>query len=493
MDNVRVRFAPSPTGYLHIGSLRTALYDYLFAKKNGGQYIFRLEDTDQGRFVADAAKNMVDWLFWAGVRHDEGLFFDEAGKPYEKGDFGPYIQSQRLDIYQRYIHQLLDQGDAYYCFCDKERLDQVREIQKNNNETPKYDGHCRNLSAEEIEQNLKQKKPYVIRLKLPIHTDITFRDAIRGDITVNTDDLDDQVLMKSDGFPTYHFAAVVDDHLMQITHVFRGEEWLPSAPKNVYTFRVFGWQEPQYVHLPTVLNAQKKKLSKRHGDVSVEDFAKQGYTKEGLINYLALVGWSPSTNQEIFSMAELIEDFSLERLSNTGGIFDRDKLNWVNGQHIKNMDLDDLVSAAKPYLMEEGLMPSEHFDEAYGALIMTTVREKISTFKEIQPQIAFLLADELVLENEETQALFRDSAMPLLMDAFEGELRQVEKVDEVFCKEIFKRLQKQTGAKGKQLYMPIRAMVTGQLHGPDLGAILQLLGKEKILKRISYCRKNFLA
>lgn len=491
MSQVRVRFAPSPTGYLHIGSLRTALYDYLFAKQQKGTYILRLEDTDQGRFVEDAAKNLVDWLLWAGVEHDEGIFFDENDKMYEKGNYGPYVQSQRLEIYQKYIQQLLEQGDAYYCFCDKERLETVREMQKANNETPKYDGHCRTLSQEEIKEKLEAKIPYVIRLKLPENTDITFQDAIRGTITVNTKDLDDQVLMKSDGFPTYHFAAIVDDHLMEITHVFRGEEWLPSAPKNVYTFRVFGWKEPEYVHLPTVLNSQRKKLSKRQGDVSVEDFAKQGYLKEGLVNYLALVGWSPEKNQEIFNMEELISEFSLDRLSNTGGIFDREKLNWVNGQHIRQMDLEQLTEVAKPFLLEGGILKETEFDWTYAKLIMQTVSEKISTLGDIKQQVEFLLNDEITPENDEVLEMFKEEGVPLLMEAFAEELAQVEVVDEEFAKGIFKTLQKRTGSKGKLLYMPIRAVVTGQLHGPDLGAILQILGKESILKRINFCQQRF--
>jgi len=492
MKDVRVRFAPSPTGYLHIGSLRTALYDYLFAKKNKGSYILRLEDTDQGRFVEDAARNLVDWLRWAGVEHDEGLFFDENGKAYEKGEYGPYIQSKRLDIYKEHIDKLLKSGDAYYCFCDKERLNKVREIQKQNGETPKYDGHCRELSKEEIEKNLKEGKPYVIRLKLPLDTDIVFKDAIRGEITVNTRDLDDQVLMKSDGFPTYHFAAIVDDHLMKISHVFRGEEWLPSAPKNIYTFKVLGWEAPEYVHLPTVLNKDRKKLSKRQGDVSVEDFAKQGYLKEGLVNYLALVGWSPDSNQEIFNMEELIEAFSLNRLSNTGGIFDREKLNWVNGQHIKKMDVNELTNLAKPYLLEGGLLKEDNYDDNYAKLLVQTVQEKIAVLSEIQGQVEFLLNDDLTFENEETKQIFEGETIPLLMETFKKHVLEQEVLSHEFCKGIFKVIQKETGIKGKNLYMPLRAMVTGQLHGPDLGAIFELLGKEKIIKRIDYCQKMFL-
>ena len=311
---IRDRFAPSPTGNVHVGSLRTALYNYLFAKKNNGQFLLRLEDTDRTRYEEGAVENLLDALMVTGVVPDEGLF-EEDGKIIQKGDCGPYIQSERLDIYKKYIDQLLENGQAYYCFCTKERLDEVREKQKAAGETPRYDGHCRNLPREEVEARVAAGEPCVIRLKLPEDHVVAFDDAVRGRIEINTNDLDDQVLIKTDGFPTYHFAVVVDDHLMGITHVIRGEEWLPSTPKHVYLYECFGWEQPQYVHLSNILNDDHKKLSKRQGDVSVGDFLKKGYLPEALINFLALLGWSPENEQEIFSMDELIEAFDLSRIN----------------------------------------------------------------------------------------------------------------------------------------------------------------------------------
>ena len=329
MSEVRVRFAPSPTGFVHIGSLRTALYNYLFAKKMGGKYILRVEDTDRTRLVDGAIENMLNAMKWAGVNHDEGVMLDDNGNVVQKGEYGPYIQSERLDIYKKYIQELLDNGKAYYCFCTKERLDEVREKQKEAGETPRYDGHCRDLTQEEIDAKIAAGEPYVIRLRLPENHVIKFTDLVRGETEFNTNDLDDQVLIKTDGFPTYHFAVVVDDHLMKITHVIRGEEWVSSTPKHVYLYEAFGWEAPKFVHLPNILNKEKKKLSKRQGDVAVEDFKKKGYLPEGLVNYVALVGWSPEENKEIFSMEELEQAFSIERVSKSGGVFDTEKLNWV--------------------------------------------------------------------------------------------------------------------------------------------------------------------
>src|SRR5690625_4374730 len=290
LKEFRLRFAPSPTGYLHIGGLRTALYNYLFAQHNNGKFILRIEDTDQTRYVEGAIENLVESLQWAGIKYDEGVFL-ENNKLVQKGDYGHYIQSERLDIYRKYVDQLIESGDAYYCFCSKERLDAVREEQKIKGLIPKYDGFCRSLTLDEAKKRIANGEEHVVRLKLPPSRDIKFNDLVRGDIVINTDDIDDQVLLKSDGYPTYHMAVVVDDHLMKITHIVRGEEWLSSTPKHVYLYEVFGWEKPTYVHLPTVLNKDRKKLSKRHGDVSVDDFREKGYLPEGLVNYLALVGW----------------------------------------------------------------------------------------------------------------------------------------------------------------------------------------------------------
>lgn len=493
MKQVRVRFAPSPTGYLHIGGLRTALYNYLFARHNNGKFILRIEDTDRTRFVEGAIESLIESLHWAGIEYDEGVFIED-GKIVQKGEYGSYIQSERLDIYKKYVDELIEKGYAYYCFCSKERLDKVREEQKIKGLIPKYDGFCRSLSLEEARERIANGEEYVVRLKLPHNKDIKFHDLVRGDIIINTDDIDDQVLLKSDGYPTYHMAVVVDDHLMDITHIVRGEEWLASTPKHVYLYQVFGWEEPTYVHLPTVLNKERKKLSKRHGDVAVEDFREKGYLPEGLVNYLALVGWSPKDNKEIFSMEELIEEFSFERVSKTGGIFDKDKLDWVNGHHIREYDIDKLTELSIPYLKEAGYIDDKFVKEKYSWIkaMVQTVMESISYLSEIPEKVEVLFDNKVELEDEDALNTLRGEQVPDILNAFKEELNEIEEIDEEFAKGIMKSIQKSTGVKGKNLYMPTRIALTGNNHGPELVNIIYLLGKQNILNRIDYVQENYL-
>lgn len=485
MTDVRLRFAPSPTGYLHIGGLRTALYNYLFAKANQGKMVLRIEDTDRTRFVEGAIEGLIESLKWAGIDYDEGVFIED-GQVVERGDYGPYIQSNRLDIYKKYVDQLLEEGHAYYCFCSKERLDHLREEQKIKGQIPRYDGLCRSVSLEEARERIAKGEKAVVRLKLPENKDIKFHDAVRGDITINTNEMDDQVLMKSDGFPTYHMAVVVDDHLMKITHIVRGEEWLPSTPKHIYLYDCLGWEKPQYVHLPGVLNADHKKLSKRQGDVSVEDFKNRGYLPEGLINYLALVGWSPEGNEEILSMDDLIKQFSFDRVSKAGGVFDKNKLDWVNAHYIKAMDIDELVDLSVPELVKAGLMTEEECKERrdFLKLLLETVRESLSRIEEVPEKTAFLFGKLEVTEEDAKDQLKVDHIQELL-EALKEELEAVPEVDEEFAKSVMKRIQKKTGIKGKNLYMPTRAALTGNVHGPELSNIMELLGKDKMLERIN--------
>ncbi|GFN36563.1 glutamate--tRNA ligase [Tepidimicrobium xylanilyticum] len=493
MKEVRLRFAPSPTGYLHIGGLRTALYNYLFARHHDGKFILRIEDTDRTRYVEGAIENLIESLQWAGIEYDEGVFIED-GKLVQKGDYGPYIQSERLDIYKRYVDELIEKGHAYYCFCSKERLDKVREEQKIKGLIPKYDGFCRSLSLEEAKERIAKGEEYVVRLKLPPNKDIKFDDLVRGSITINTEDIDDQVLLKSDGYPTYHMAVVVDDHLMGITHIVRGEEWLPSTPKHIYLYEVFGWEKPVYVHLPTVLNKDRKKLSKRHGDVSVEDFKEKGYLPEGLINYLALVGWSPEDNEEILTMEDLIKKFSFERVSKTGGIFDKDKLDWVNAHHIRSYDLDKLTRLAIPYLKEANLIDDQFVSERYDWIrtLVETVREGLSNLSEIVGKVGIFFNNQIEPENEEALSVLKGEQVPLLLNAFKEELENIEEIDGEFAKTIMKKIQKSTGIKGKNLFMPVRVALTGYVHGPELVSIIYLLGKQNILDRIEYVEKSYL-
>ena len=484
MSEVRLRFAPSPTGFLHIGGLRTALYNYLFAKANDGKMILRIEDTDQTRFVEGAIEGLISALKWAGIDYDEGVFMED-GEIVEKGDYGPYIQSNRLDIYQKYVDQLLEAGYAYYCFCSKDRLDHLREEQKIKGQIPRYDGLCRSISLEEARERIAKGEKAVVRLKLPVDKDISFHDLVRGDITINTNEMDDQVLMKSDGFPTYHMAVVVDDHLMKISHIVRGEEWLPSTPKHIYLYDCLGWEKPEYVHLPGVLNADHKKLSKRQGDVSVEDFKNRGYLPEGLVNYLALVGWSPEGNEEILSMEDLIQQFSFDRVSKAGGVFDKNKLDWVNAHYIKKLPMDELVDLAIPELVKAGLMTEEDCKEKrdFLDLLMETIRDSLSRMEEVPEKVDFLFGDLEVTEEDAKDQLKEDHIGDLLK-ALEEELDAVDEVDQDFASSVMKRIQKKTGIKGKKLYMPTRAALTGNVHGPELSNIMVLLGKEKMLDRI---------
>ena len=494
MSEVRVRFAPSPTGFVHIGSLRTALYNYLFAKKMGGKYILRVEDTDRTRLVDGAIENMLNAMKWAGVNHDEGVMLDENGNVVQKGEYGPYIQSERLDIYQQYIKELLDSGKAYYCFCTKERLDEVREKQKEAGETPRYDGHCRDLTQEEIDAKIAAGEPYVIRLKLPENHVIRFTDLVRGETEFNTNDLDDQVLIKTDGFPTYHFAVVVDDHLMKITHVIRGEEWVSSTPKHVYLYEAFGWEAPKFVHLPNILNKEKKKLSKRHGDVAVEDFKKKGYLPEGLVNYVALVGWSPEENKEIFSMEELEQAFSIERVSKSGGVFDTEKLNWVNQHYMKDADDAMLTDLSIPFLVEAGFVTEEEAKEKYDFLkgMVSVLKEKLQYVKEITDHASIFFGDTVELETEECGEFLKLEHIPTLVDALIEKLSNMEVLDEASAKAMLKEIQKEHGIKGKNLFMGSRISLTGQMHGPDLNKIMEVIGKETCLNRLNYVKNNIL-
>lgn len=492
MSEVRVRFAPSPTGYVHIGGIRTALYNYLFARHENGKFILRIEDTDRTRFVEGALENLIDVLRWSGLEYGEGVFLDENGNLFEKGKYGPYIQSKRVEkgIYKKYIQKLLDEDKAYYCFCTQERLDKLREQQKADGMMPRYDGLCRGISKEEALKKVEAGEDHVIRLKLPANRDIQFNDAIKGNLSINTNDLDDQVLIKSDGFPTYHFAVVVDDHDMKITHIIRGDEWVSSTPKHVYLYEAFGWESPTYVHLPTVLGKDKKKLSKRNADVAVEDFKKKGYLRDGLINYIALVGWSPETNEEILSHDELIEQFSFDRVSRSGGVFDEDKLDWVNSHYVKDLTDMELAVEIKPYLVEEGYI-SEEYDVNDLVEIASTFKTALSKFSEIVEKTDFIFkkADnrvfyEKVIDNlgsEEAKIVLNKMKTIILEEGMNKELAGT----------IMKRIQKETGIKGKALFFPIRSALTGQEHGPEMSNIFSILGQEGMLDRIDFVLENF--
>lgn len=471
-NEIRVRFAPSPTGYLHVGGLRTALYSYLYAKKVGGKFILRIEDTDQNRYVEGAVENLIQSLKDVGLQYDEG---PEVG-----GEFGPYFQSERTEIYKAHADELLECDAAYRCFCTPEELAQQREEQQLQGVDTRYNGHCRLLSKEQIAENLKADKPYVIRLKVPTEGELVFYDVVREKVTFQWETVDDQVLIKSDGYPTYHLANVVDDHLMGVSHVIRGEEWLPSTPKHIFMYQVLGWKAPKWIHLPLLLNPDRTKLSKRQGDVATEDFLTKGFLPEALLNFVALLGWHAKGDRELFTMEELIKEFSLKRLTKAGSVFDIEKLKWMNSHYIKTFKIAEIVQRAKPYFAEAGL---EIADNKKFEDIIEFARERVSMLAEL-PQIAAPFFGDLTFTEDDKQLLNEDNSQQVFK-FWQENLAKLEKIDEAKINNLLKQTTEATGAKGKNLYFPLRLALFGSVHGPELPLIIDILGKEKAVKRFS--------
>lgn len=486
--SVRVRFAPSPTGYLHIGGLRTALYNYLFAKQQGGTFLMRIEDTDQTRLVPGAVEGLIQAMAWAGVNHSEGPILQPDGSVVEVGDCGPYVQSQRLHIYKQYVDRLLDADHAYHCFCTKERLEALREEQKAKGETPRYDGCCRSIGLEQARARAAAGESHVIRMKLPENADVTFEDLVLGQVTVNTADLDDQVLIKADGYPTYHFAVIIDDNGMGITHVIRGQEWLPSTPKHALLYRFFGWDAPKFVHLPNILNADKKKLSKRQGDVAVEDFRQKGYLPEALVNYVALLGWSPEDNTEFFTMEELVERFTLERVSKSGGVFDINKLKWMNSHYIRQKSAEELCDLCMPWLLQAGCIQKEEAEARrdWALRLVRLAQERMDTLAQIVDFAAMFSGATVEPENDETLEMLKLEHVPQLLSVFRAKVAEAAVIDEETAKGLMKAVQAETGIKGKNLFMPVRAAISGQLHGPDMNDMMIVIGRENLLARLDH-------
>ena len=470
-NEIRVRFAPSPTGYLHVGSLRTALYNYLYAKKTGGEFILRIEDTDRSRYVEGAVENLIETLQAVGLECDEG--------PDKGGDFGPYFQSKRTDIYKKYVRELLDKDAAYHCFCTEDDLKKMREEQIANKMDIRYDGRCRNLSEEQIQENLDQGKLFVIRAKIPTEGEVVFFDIVRERISIKWKTVDDQVLIKSDGYPTYHLANVVDDHQMGITHVIRGEEWISSVPKHLFLYNALGWKPPKMCHLPLLLNPDKSKLSKRQGDVAVEDFLKKGYLPEALLNFVALLGWHPAGDRELFTLDELVQEFSLKRISKAGAVFDMEKLNWMNGHYLRDLELGYIAIKAKPYFTEAGFDISDN--EKY-LKIVDVARNRISTLSEIieaaKPFFtvsAYSDEDRQLIDNENSQKLFT---------FWLENLKAMDSMTEENVNQLLKQSTEELGIKGKDLYFPLRLALFGSVHGPELPVIFDILGKNEVINRL---------
>lgn len=471
---VRTRFAPSPTGYMHIGNLRTALYEYLIAKSQGGKFILRIEDTDQERQVEGAVDVIYNTMRMTGLKHDEG--------PDIGGEYGPYVQSERMGMYMDYAKELVEKGEAYYCFCTKERLESLKESNAEGAAFAKYDRHCLGLSKEEVQAKLDAGEPFVIRQKMPDSGTTTFSDVVYGDITVENTELDDQILMKADGFPTYNFANVVDDHLMHITHVVRGSEYLSSTPKYNLLYKAFGWEPPVYVHLPAVMRDAHHKLSKRHGDKSFEDLVREGYVVEAIVNYIALLGWSPSGTQEIFSLKELEENFDMAGLSKSPAIFDIKKLTWMNSEYLKAMDFDKYYALAEPKL-KEALGDTDLDLKKIAALLqkrletLNGIPGLVDFFKTLPEYGTELYTHKKMKTNDEIALSSLEAALPVLENLADWNTDSIH--------DALMALVGEMGIKNGQLLWPVRTALSGEPTSPG-GAmeLADILGKEESLRRI---------
>ncbi|GBD89962.1 glutamate--tRNA ligase [bacterium BMS3Abin04] len=471
----RVRFAPSPTGYLHIGGLRTALFNYLFAKHNNGKIVLRIEDTDRNRFVEGAVENLIEILDWSGIYFDEG--------PTQGGDYGPYFQSKRLELYHSYTKKLLDDKKAYRCFCSPERLKELRESQqKQKLPQIKYDKHCLNLSEDEIQNKLNNNERYVIRLNVQPGELVHVNDIVRGRVEFNTDNIDDQILIKSDGYPTYHLANVVDDHLMKITHVIRGEEWLSSTPKHILLYDYLEWEHPVFAHLPLLLNTDKSKLSKRQGDVAVEDYRDKGYLKETLINFVALLGWNAGDDQEYYDMEELIKKFTLERVNKSGAVFNIEKLNWLNGEHIRKKTIDDLLPELKKLLRSSKYEELSLTDE-YLRLVLTAMHERITFVKDIITNSWYFFERPTQYDEKTIKKRWKNDSESLLkqfLDSVEG-LENPTKED---FETVLKKVTENNNVGLGRLIHPLRLALSGVGYGPGIFDLIYILGKEEVVERI---------
>ncbi len=475
MNLVRVRFAPSPTGYLHVGGLRTALYNYLFARKNNGKFILRIEDTDRNRYVEGAVEKLISSLKWCGLEYDEG--------PDVEGQYGPYMQSERLALYKQHAQQLVDAGKAYYCFCTPERLEALREDQQRRKlPQAKYNKLCLSLSKKEIDEKLSSGIQHVIRLNVEPDQKIIFDDIIRGKIEFESNNVDDQVLIKGDGYPTYHLANVVDDHLMEISHVIRGEEWLSSTPKHVLLYNFFGWEKPHFAHLPLLLNPDRSKLSKRQGDVAVEDYRDKGYLKDALVNFVALLGWNAGDDQEFYYIDELIQKFSLEKVNKSGAVFDLEKLNWLNAEHLRKKSNDELLKMLRVEILNSQFAIHNYPDE-YLLRVIEAMKERVSFVHEYLTKSPYFFERPREYELASSEKNWKSetpSQITKLRDRFNALQNPTKEDYENALKQIAAELNIGVG----KLIHPLRLAVSGKGTGPGVYDILVILGKDEVTERI---------
>lgn len=483
---VRVRFAPSPTGHLHIGGARTALFNLLFARRHGGTFILRIEDTDLKRSSYESEEVIIRDLQWLGIDWDEGVV--------KGGEFGPYRSTERRHIYKEYVDKLLKEGKAYYCYCTPEELEEERKNLLKKGQMPRYMGKCRCLSPEEIKAFEEQGRKPVIRFKVPDDQLIVVDDMVRGKVEFDSSGIGDFVIVKSDGIPVYNFAVVIDDYLMKITHVIRGEEHLSNTPRQILIYDALGMEIPKFAHVSLILGKDRTKMSKRHGATWVEQYRDEGYLPEAIINFLALLGWSPESEQEIFSMEELCRQFSLDRVAKNPAVFDIDKLKWMNGHYIRNSSTERITEMAIPYLLKAGYIKERDAEERFSWLndIVDAVKESLTVVSEVAEKTRLFFEDSVSPEDDEAREVLKQDHIPHLIEVFREKVKQAPEVDEGFLNRVFKEIQKETGIKGRKLFMPVRVLLTGQTHGPELGRILMILGKNSILKRLDHMQKNFI-
>lgn len=477
--DIRTRYAPSPTGFLHIGGLRTALYNYLFARHHGGKFILRVEDTDRARFVEGAVEDFLHMLAWAGIDIDEG--------PANGGPYGPYYQSERLELYKKHADELLSNGHAYRCFCSSERLDQMRKFKEKSKLPPKYDRLCLRLSEKEIQEKIASGATFTVRMKAPDDTTIAFQDLIRDRVEFASANVDDQVLVKSDGFPTYHLANVVDDHYMKISHVIRGEEWVSSTPKHVLLYRYFGWELPQFAHLPLLLNQDRSKMSKRQGDVEARAYPPKGYLKDALVNFIALLGWNPGDDREIFTMEELIKEFSIERVQKAGAVFNLEKLNWLNTMHIRRMSDEEIYHAIKLDLEREGYSdyPKQYVMRAIGLM-----KERIGFLHELMTFSFYFFKDPETFDAEGIRKRWKPEARERMQQILDR-LSATESFTHDSIEEIFRQAAEQMNVKASEFIHPVRLAISGMTLGPGLFELLEVLGKEAVCRRLDHAIRHF--
>lgn len=477
-DEVRVRFAPSPTGPFHIGGARSALFNWLFARKMGGKLILRIEDTDLERSSRESEENIKAALKWLGMDWDEGI---DVG-----GENGPYRQTERLDIYKKYTEKLLAEGKAYDCYCTDEELEEERQALIKEGKMPRYMGKCRNLTPEQIAAYEAEGRKPTVRFRVPADQQILVRDMVRGDVVFDSNNIGDFVIVKSDGIPTYNYAVVIDDALMHITHVIRAEEHLSNTPRQCLVYDALGFEKPVFGHISLILGKDHTKMSKRHGATSVDQYRQLGYLPEGIVNFLALLGWAPNSEQEIFSIDELIKEFSMERVAKNPAVFDIDKLNWINQHYMRQLDDEAFFAAAKPHMIAAGYMTGEETGEKLAWLkkVVATSKDHVSFAAQIPASVEMYFNDEFGFENDEAAAVLQAETVPTVIGMLLEELPKLEVLDGAAVKALFKTIQKTTKLKGKDVFMPIRVALTGNQHGPELAEMVPLLGIERTEKRI---------